>query len=78
MAGYRFAADPQSGWLYLPPTALFSTLSPGLALRLFVVCNPVLAGVGMYAFLRKEAVGRTAATAGGLVLAMMMSTSTIR
>ena len=77
MAGYRFAADPQSGWLYLPPTALFSTLSPGLALRLFIVFNPVLAGVGVYAFLRKESVGRTAATAGGLVLAMMMSTSTI-
>jgi hypothetical protein len=77
MAGYRFAADPQSGWLYLPPIALFSTLSPGLALRLFVVFNPVLAGVGMYAFLRKESVGRTAATAGGLVLAMMMSTSTV-
>ena len=77
MAGYRFAADPQSGWLYLPPTALFSTLYPGLALRLFIVFNPVLAGVGMYAFLRKESLGRTAATAGGLVLAMIMSTSTI-
>jgi hypothetical protein len=77
MAGYRFAADPQSGWLYAPPTALFSTLSPGLALRLFIVFNPVLAGLGLYAFLRMESVGRAAATAGGLVLAMMMSTSTI-
>ena len=77
MAGYRFAADPQSGWLSAAPTALFSTLSPGLALRLFIAFNPVLAGVGVYAFLRKESVGRAAATAGGLVLAMMMSTSTI-
>jgi hypothetical protein len=77
MAGYRFAADPQSGWLYAPPMLLFSLFSPGPALRLFIILNPLLAGLGMYAFLRKEALGRVAATAGGLVLAMMMSTSTI-
>jgi hypothetical protein len=77
MAGYRFAADPQSGWLYAPPMLLFSLFSPGPALRLFIVFNPVLAGLGMYAFLRKESLERAAATAGGLVLAMMISTSTI-
>jgi hypothetical protein len=77
MTGYRFAADPQSGWLYAPPMLLFSLFSPGPALRLFISLNPLLAGLGMYAFLRKEALGRPAATAGGLVLAMMMSTSTI-
>jgi hypothetical protein len=77
MAGHRFAADPQSGWLYAPPSLLFSALSPGLALRLFIAFNPLLAGLGLYAFLRRETVGRVAATAGGLVLAMMISTSTI-
>jgi hypothetical protein len=77
MAGYRFAADPQSGWLYAPPMVLFSLFSPGLALRLFIVCNPLLAGLALYGFLRKETLGRAAATAGGLVLAMTMSTSTI-
>jgi hypothetical protein len=77
MAGYRFAADPQSGWLYAPPMLLFSLFSPGPALRLFITLNPLIAGLGMYAFLRKETLGRAAATAGGLVLAMMMSTSTI-
>ena len=77
MAGYRFAADPQSGWLYAPPTVLFSLFSPGSALRIFIVFNPLLAGLGIYAFLRKEALGRAAATVGGLVLAMMMATSTI-
>jgi hypothetical protein len=77
MAGYRFAADPQSGWLYAPPMLLFSLFSPGPALRLFVVFNPLLAGLGMYAFLRKESLERAAATAGGLVLAMTISTSTI-
>ena len=77
MAGYRFAADPQSGWLYAAPTVLFSLFSPGTALRTFIVFNPLLAGLGMYAFLRKEDLGRAAATVGGLVLAMMMATSTI-
>jgi hypothetical protein len=77
MAGYRFAADPQSGWLYAPPMLLFSLFSPGPALRLSIVLDPLLAGLGMYAFLRKETLGRAAASAGGLVLAMMMSTSTI-
>ena len=77
MAGYRFAADPQSGWLYAPPMLLFSVFSPGPALRLFIVFNPLLAGLAMYVFLRKESIGRAAGAAGGLVLAMMMSTSTI-
>lgn len=77
MAGYRFAADPQSGWLYAPPMVLFSLFSPGLALRLFIVMNPLLAGLGTYAFLRKETLGTAAATVGGLVLAMTIATSTI-
>ncbi|HEX5937113.1 MAG TPA: hypothetical protein VFZ75_05410 [Actinomycetota bacterium] len=77
MTGYRFAADPQSGWLYAPPMVLFSTLSPGAALRAFIVLNPLLAGLGIYAFLRRETLGRAAATLGGLVLAMTTATSTL-
>ena len=46
MLGYRFAADPQGGWIYLPPMALFSWLSPGAAIRAFIVFNPLLAGLG--------------------------------
>lgn len=77
MTGYRFAADPQSGWLYLPPMILFSSFSPGSALRLFVVLNPLLAGTALFAFLRSEGATRAAATVGGLVLAMTVATSTI-
>jgi hypothetical protein len=77
MAGYRFAADPQSGWLYLPPMALFSTLGSAAALNTFIVFNPLLAGLGVYAFLRVEGLSRPPATAGGLALAMTMSASTI-
>lgn len=75
MIGYRFAADPQSGWLYVPPMALFSTLSPGAAMRALIVFNPLLAGLGLHWFLRKESLSRLAATAGGLSLAMLMSAS---
>jgi len=77
MAGTRFAADPQSGWLYGVPMLLFSTLSPGAGMRAFIAINPILAGLGLYWFLRKERLPRTAATAGGLALAMPMSTSIV-
>jgi hypothetical protein len=77
MVGYRYAADPQGGWTYLPPMALFAWLSPGVAIRAFIVFNPLLAGLGMYAFLRKETLGPLAATAAGLSLAMMMGASEI-
>ena len=75
MLGYRFAADPQSGWLYVPPMLLFSTLSPGAAMRALIVFNPLLAGLGMFWFLRKESMARPVATVGGLCLGMLMSTS---
>src|SRR3954452_13083861 len=41
-AGTPFAADPQSGWLYVPAMALFSLFSCGTALRLFIVLQPLL------------------------------------
>ncbi len=77
MAGSRYAADPQGGWLYLTPMALFSSLSPAVAMRAFIVVNPLLAGLGMFAFLRIEKLSRLAGTLGGLSLAMLMSTSEI-
>lgn len=77
MAGYRFAADPQSGWLYAPAMALFSAFNPGTAMRLFIAFNPTLGGLGIYAFCRREGLGRIAATAAGLSTAMIVATSTI-
>jgi hypothetical protein len=75
MLGYRFAADPQSGWLYVPPMVLFSALSPGAAMRALIVFNPLLGGLGLFWFLRKECMSRPVATIGGLCLGMLMSTS---
>lgn len=77
MAGYRFAADPQSGWLSLVPMGLFSQLAPAVAMRAFIVVNPVIAGLALFSFLRIERLSRLAATAAGLSLAMLMCTSEI-
>jgi hypothetical protein len=75
--GTPFAADPQSGWLYAPAMLLFSLFSCGTALRMFIVLQPLLAGLGLYWFLRKESLHRLAATAGGLSIAMMIAASQI-
>ncbi len=70
MGGLPFAADPQSGWLYVPVMMLFSALRCDQAIRWMIVLQPLLAGLGLYAFLRSERLGRAAATAGGVVLAL--------
>ncbi len=77
LAGTPFAADPQSGWAYVPAMVLFSLTSCGRAMRWYVVLQPVLAGLGLYAFLRSERLSRTAATVGGLVIGLVMAISYI-
>jgi hypothetical protein len=77
MAGTPFAADPQSGWLYLPWMALSRLLPCGAGLRAFIVLQPILAGLGLFWFLRREGLARTAATVGGLSAAMMISASNV-
>jgi hypothetical protein len=77
MSGARFAADPQSGWLSVVPMTLFTGLSPAAAMRAMIVVHPLIAGLGLYAFLRIESSSRLAATMGALSLAMMMATSEI-
>ena len=47
MGGAPFAADPQSGWMYLPAMLLYTALPCAAALRWFVVLQPVLAGLGL-------------------------------
>jgi hypothetical protein len=77
MAGTPFAADAQSGWLSLPAMALPWAFGCGGGLRAMIVLNPILAGLGTWWFLRREGLGRPAATAGGLSLAMAMAASQI-
>ena len=75
LGGTPFAADPQSGWMYLPAMLLSATLPCGAATRWFIVLQPLIAGLGMYAFLRSERLSRIAATAGGLVMALLIGGS---
>ncbi len=75
LGGTPFAADPQSGWMYLPVMVLFSLFRCDLAIRLYIVLLPILGGLGIYWFLRAEDVRRTAATMGGLVLALAIAGS---
>ena len=77
MAGTWFAADPQSGWLSLSTMGTSVAFGCGGGLRALIVLNPILAGLGLLWFLRKEGLGRVAATAGGLSLAMAISASIV-
>lgn len=77
MAGAPFAADTQSGWLALPTMLASWLLGCGDGLRALIVLHPVLAGLGLRWFLRKEGLGRVAATAGGLSLAMVIASSIV-
>jgi hypothetical protein len=70
MGGVPFAADPQSGWMYAPVMLLFSALPCGTAIRWMIVLQPLLAGLGLYAFLRSEGSARPVATTGSVVLAL--------
>lgn len=77
MTGAPFLSDPQSGWLSAPVTLFATTLPCATAVRFIIAVNPLLAGVGLYWFLRKEGLHRAAATAGGLSIVAIMGGSTI-
>ncbi len=75
MGGLPFAADPLSGWMYLPVMGLFTLLPCQLAMQWFIVLQSVLAGLGIYGFLRSEGLSRPAATVGGLALGVGLAGS---
>jgi hypothetical protein len=75
IGGTPFASDPQSGWMQVLPMLMFTALPIRLGIRWLVVIQPMLAGVGLFAFLRSEGTSRAAATVGGLALALVVSAS---
>ncbi len=77
MAGAPFAADPQSGWMYVPAMLLFTALRCDQAIRWMLVLQPLLAGLGIFAFLRTEGLSRVGATVGGVALGAGMAGSEI-
>jgi hypothetical protein len=77
MSGVPFAADPQSGWMYAPAMLLYGLLPCDSASGWFVALHPILAGMGLWWFLRSEGARRVSATIGGLALAVPMATSRV-
>jgi hypothetical protein len=77
MGGAPFAADPQSGWMYLPAMVLYTVLPCSVALPWFITLQPIIAGLGGYAFLRSEETSRAASAMGGVVIALAMAGSSV-
>lgn len=77
-AGVPFAADPESGWMYLPAMMVFGLLPLGAAIRLYMTLHLLLAGIGTFALGRM--LGMTSAgalTAGwGFTFSGLMSDRT--
>jgi hypothetical protein len=65
-SGMPFAADPQSGWLYLPAMLWFAALPLAGAIAALVGTHLLLAGLGAYALARALGMG----AAGALVAAL--------
>ncbi|MCO5178357.1 MAG: YfhO family protein [Thermomicrobiales bacterium] len=65
-SGAPFAADPQSGWTYLPAMVLFSLFSLPVAIPVFLTLHLVLAGGATYALARLLRLG----VSGALVAAI--------
>src|SRR5262249_41388838 len=66
-AGTPLAADPQSGWMYLPVMATFALLPVLSAFKALMVGQLVIAGVSTFAFARVLGMGQVAAVVSATV-----------
>ena len=57
LSGAPFAADPLSGWTYLPAMVLFTLLPLTFAAKAYIFLHPLLAGLFTYALGRKLGLG---------------------
>lgn len=64
--GAPFAADPQSGWMYLPAMAIFTVLPMGQAVQAFILFHLAVAGFAMYALARALGLGPGGALVAGI------------
>ena len=64
-SGAPFAADPESGWMYLPAMLLFTVLSLDAAAKSYALLHLLLAGISVYALARALGMG----VAGALLAA---------
>src|SRR5438270_1757697 len=65
-SGAPFAADPESGWMYVPAMLTFSMLPIEAAARSIIVFHSALAGLCMYALARTVRIS----AAGGVLAAV--------
>lgn len=49
-SGVPFAADPESGWMYLPAMLIFTVLPLAAAVKVYAVLHILLAGTGTYLY----------------------------
>ena len=66
-SGTPFAADPQSGWMYLPAMLPFALLSPVAAFKTMVVAQLTIAAVSTYGFARLQRLDPIPALAASMV-----------
>ncbi len=64
--GVSFAADPQSGWMYLPAMVIFTLLPLATAIPAFIVFHLLLAGAGTYTLSRLLGMGVGGALVAGI------------
>ena len=63
-AGTPFAADPESGWTYLPAMLLFTALPLVQAANAFLLVHVLLAGLATYALARSLGIPPIGAVVG--------------
>ncbi len=66
LSGAPFAADPQSGWMYLPAMLLFATLPLSAAAESYMFSHLLLAGAASYALARVLGLSVAAALVTGV------------
>lgn len=49
-SGVPFAADPESGWMYVPAMLVFTLLPLGVAIKVYAVAHILIAGAGTYLY----------------------------
>lgn len=68
--GAPFAADPQSGWTYLPAMVIFTMLPLAVAANAYLLAHLALAGFGAYAFARALAISPIGALVSGVAYSL--------
>ena len=66
LSGTPFAADPLSGWTYLPAMAFFALLPLVSAVKVYLFFHPLLAGLGAYALARNLRINVAGALLAGV------------